>query len=207
LLASFGQYYGGHKAFLAGGVFTKFQNGLMYLTENYLIFIRRDKDVSKIWEIIIPLNAVMIENWHIEEVGRRQEVTGLGSSMGTSTGNFGYGSGTIHDSGKAHHLVVPYKDENGIPQAPRFGVSSFRGKAIREWASRLYDQVVKFRNENIIPSENVGLDHEMQLTTATSKDKKVQSNDDDPIKLLKARFAKGEISKEQYEEMRKMIES
>jgi uncharacterized membrane protein len=32
-------------------------------------------------------------------------------------------------------------------------------------------------------------------------------NIDDPLKVLKIRFAKGEIAKEQYEEMRKMLES
>ncbi len=58
-----------------------------------------------------------------------------------------------------------------------------------------------------MPSENVRLNHEVQLNTATSEDKKVQANDNDPIKVLKIRFAKGEICKEQYEEMRKMIES
>ncbi len=48
---------------------------------------------------------------------------------------------------------------------------------------------------------------DVRLTTATGKDKKVQANIDDLIKVLKVRFAKGEIRKEQYEEMRKMIES
>ncbi len=32
-------------------------------------------------------------------------------------------------------------------------------------------------------------------------------NIDDPLKVLKIRFAKGEIAKEQYEEMQKMLES
>ena len=31
-------------------------------------------------------------------------------------------------------------------------------------------------------------------------------NIDDPLKILKIRFAKGEITKEQYEDMRKMLE-
>jgi uncharacterized membrane protein len=37
----------------------------------------------------------------------------------------------------------------------------------------------------------------------------IQTDDDkdDPIAVLKLRFAKGEISKREYEEMRKMIES
>jgi len=39
--------------------------------------------------------------------------------------------------------VASQHDENGIPQEPRFGVSSFRGNAIKEWATKLYEQVVK----------------------------------------------------------------
>jgi hypothetical protein len=44
----------------------------------------------------------------------------------------GWRSCVVHDTGKAHHFVIPYVDENGIPQEPRFGVSSFRGKVITE---------------------------------------------------------------------------
>jgi hypothetical protein len=32
-------------------------------------------------------------------------------------GDIGIGSGMIYDSGKAHHIAIPYIDENGIPQA------------------------------------------------------------------------------------------
>ena len=38
-------------------------------------------------------------------------------------------------------------DENGIPQEPRFGISSFQGKAIKEWVSQFYDQVVHVKKE------------------------------------------------------------
>jgi putative membrane protein len=33
------------------------------------------------------------------------------------------------------------------------------------------------------------------------------TRDEDPLKVLKMRFAKGEITREEYEEMRKMLES
>jgi len=36
--------------------------------------------------------------------------------------------------------------------------------------------------------------------------KKSSSNNDDPLKILKIRFAKGEISKEEYDEMKSMLE-
>jgi len=38
------------------------------------------------------------------------------------------------------------------------------------------------------------------------KKKNSTSNDDDPLKILKIRFAKGEITKEEYDEMKSMLE-
>jgi hypothetical protein len=125
-----------------------------------------------------------VERWGIEEISRKQGVSG-------GAGDIGIGSGMLYDSGKAHHIAIPYIDENGIPQAPRFGISSFRGKAIREWAVKLYQQVVNEKRESA-----------KFLSKAVSS-----SNFDDPLKVLKLRFAKGEITKEQYEEMRKLLES
>jgi hypothetical protein len=37
--------------------------------------------------------------------------------------------------------------------------------------------------------------------------KKVVDNEEDPVRIIKRRLAKGEISKEEYEELRKAIES
>lgn len=185
------EYFGGHKAYLGGGALSKHQTGRLFLTEHYLIFSQEDKDPAKRWEIVIPLDSVIMRRWHIEEVARRQNISGGGTSMD----NFAFGGGTIHDSGTAHHLVVPYIDENGIPQEPRFGISSFRGKAIKEWAAKIYQQVVKEKNNT--PQVNVGTGSSSQHT---------QSNND-PIRVLKMRFAKGEISREEYEEMRKMLDS
>jgi uncharacterized membrane protein len=55
----------------------------------------------------------------------------------------------------------------------------------------LLDQIDKFKDEKVNPS----------IVRA------IATNIDDPLKVLKLRFAKGEITKEQYEEMRKMLES
>ncbi len=134
-----------------------------------------------------------MDKWRIEEEGRRQIISGAGVSMN----NVGVVGGTIHNSGKAHHIVVPYLDENGISQEPRFGVSSFGGKAIRELASKLYEQIVKETNtkSNQVPPSNMNLKSVTGSVPIT----------DDPISVLKLRFAKGEISKEEYEDMRKTL--
>jgi uncharacterized membrane protein len=39
----------------------------------------------------------------------------------------------------------------------------------------------------------------------TYKPAEINESDDDPIHILKVRFAKGEISKEEYEEVRKTL--
>ena len=54
----------------------------------------------------------------------------------------------LTSSGRAHNILVPYIDENGIPQAPRFGLSSYKGEAIRKLASELYQQVVNEKRES-----------------------------------------------------------
>jgi len=38
------------------------------------------------------------------------------------------------------------------------------------------------------------------------KEKKTSSSDDDPLIILKKRFAKGEITKEEYEDMKSVLE-
>jgi hypothetical protein len=108
--------------------FSDYQAGRMYLTEEYMIFTKGDKKPSKRWDIIIPLTKVVTERWNIEEKSRRKQISGGGSGID----NLVFGAGVIHESGKSHRLVVPYIDENGIPQEPRFGVSSIGGTDIRK---------------------------------------------------------------------------
>jgi hypothetical protein len=149
ILRGNGAYYGGHKAFLAGGIISEQQYGPMLLTDSHLIFEKQDKDPLKKWEIIIPLASVVVDRWRIEEVKRRSQITGGGGGIDIIDGgdsresDFALGGGFIHDSGKAHHIVIPYIDENGIPQEPRFGISSLGGKAIREWSAKIYERVVE----------------------------------------------------------------
>jgi len=178
----------GHKVHLAGGAFSDYESGKMYLTEEYLIFAKGNKDASKRWEIIIPLSSVLIEQWNIKGESRRKQITG----GGISSDNIAFGGGAVHETGQRHRLLVPYVDENGTIQQPVFGTSSYKGKEIRIWAEELYKQLVeeKQRSSKVV-DENIQTD----------------DNENDPIAVLKLRFAKGEISKKEYEEMRKMIES
>lgn len=177
-----GLYYGGHKAYLAGGMFNDFQGGNLTLTQNYLMFVCRK------FRIEIPLKSIIIEDWKVDEKTRRKTVSGGGLAFGL----FG-GYGTIKESGKGHDIVVPYIDENGIAQAPRFGVASLSGNAIREWAQAIYQQLVNVSKEN--------------KAQKTDSSEERHSESDEPLKLLKMRLAKGEITKEEFEDLRKIIDS
>ena len=92
--------------------------------------------------------------------------------------------------GKAHQVVIPYVDENGIPQEPRFGVSSFGGKKIRELSSKLYELVVQTKKTG-------------QKSQGISQRNMGPQYEGDPLNILKIRYAKGEISKDEYEQMKK----
>jgi len=185
---------GGHKAHLAGGLVNKFESGTMRLTKDYFVFIKTGVGWDKWhglhankeeWRISIPLKSIQIEKWHIDEKDRRE--TFVFGGIPTGVGIFGGGS--IDKSGKAHDIVIPYIDENGVPQEPRFGVASIMGKGIKKWAEELYQAVVNAQKDILKVS-----------------DKNSQTNektDEDPIKILKIRYAKGEITKEEFEQMKK----
>jgi len=95
----------------------------------------------------------------------------------------------MRDSGKIHHIIVPYIDENGILQEPRFGASSIGGKVIRELSAKLYELIVKAKKD-----------------TFPSIKQKENTKSEDPLQILKIRLVKGEITREEFEEMKKMLE-
>jgi hypothetical protein len=57
LYAKSAEYHGGHKAFLAGGIFAKHETGELLLTETHLIFTRKSNDPLKGIEIVIPFGG------------------------------------------------------------------------------------------------------------------------------------------------------
>jgi hypothetical protein len=135
LTANRAEYYGGHKAHLAGGTFSEYESGNLYLTDDYFIFAKGNKEVSKRWEITIPLSSVILEQWNVRGEPRRTQIIGGGGL----SGNIAMGGGVMPERGQRHRLLIPYVDENGIIQQPIFGVSSYGGKEIRKLAEKLYE--------------------------------------------------------------------
>ncbi len=70
LQADNGEYYGGHKLHLAGGKLGDFEYGKMYLTQDYFIFMTNNRYSHKTWETIIPINTIIMDQWHISEESR-----------------------------------------------------------------------------------------------------------------------------------------
>jgi uncharacterized membrane protein len=65
------------------------------------------------------------------------------------------------------------------------------GKAIKEWAMQLYQMVII---------------HERTISQPVVSEQIASESITDPLIVLKLRFAKGEINKQEYEEMKKLLE-
>ena len=170
-----GAYYGGHKSYLAGGTFGDHELGSMYLTSNYFIFKKNNKNLKNNLEIIIPIDSIDIDQWQIKEESRRKNV----NMASSGNDHFLFTSGTVNESGKRHRLVIPYTDENGISHSPVFGISSMGGKAIREWASALY-QIIS-NHEKISKEEEEEEERTLENKNNIKKENDLASN---PMTIL-----------------------
>ena len=138
-----------------------------------------------------------MNQWQIKEESRRKNV----NMVSSGSDYFLFTTGTVKESGKRHRLVISYIDENGIGHSPVFGISSMGGQAIKEWAPALYKTIANNTNIN----KEYG---EIQQKILENTTKKNNSYDvlPDPMTILKLRFAKGEINKQEFEETKKLLE-
>ena len=99
------------------------------------------------------------------------------------------------------YTVIEYTDALNEDQTLVF---EFGGK-LEEAQQMMYNEMLAVRQKS---SSTVKLreDNDAAAIT-TSAPTQVNTYDDDPLHILKIRFAKGEISRQEYEEMKKMLES
>jgi Short C-terminal domain len=153
------QYHGGHKDHILKGIVGKYnKSGQMYLTENYFIFAKDDKEVSKKWEIIVPLSSVVM-NWDLEETQRKK----YAEWEATKLNSFGFGSGFVYHDGNLTYLVVPHMDKNGLIQKPEFRLQS----SIKKWAPELYKMVVKAKENLAEDQKKENMLEDTMQTSAT----------------------------------------
>jgi len=125
------------------------------------------------WTINIPLNKI-IWNEVSQDTGEDFEYK---QEMSASA-YFATGLPVSSISRNITYLTIPYKDEKGVIQRPRF---TFRDEKILKKVSEFFfEKIAKIPNMN---------------------EKKVEKIED-PLKILKLRYAKGEITKKEYEEMK-----
>ena len=67
------------------------------MTEEFFIFAKWNEDASKRWEIIIPLDSVLIDQWSVKGESRRKQIVGGSTAV---TGNVAFGGGTIQEGGQ-----------------------------------------------------------------------------------------------------------
>ncbi len=169
-------YWGGHKEVQIKGFF-KMINGEAVLHQDSIEFVKQNGGMI----MNIPLKSIQFENFGIDN-----KVTGQ-AVQGASLFGFDFG-GTTQNITSAR-LIIPYIDHNGVLQKPEFefgGIIKKTGK----WAEEIYKILLPLQNN----SDSV-------------KNKIVENHDDDEvIRILKIRYAKGEISKEEFHEIKKDLE-
>ena len=193
------EYHGGHKAYPSGGTFSKHEKGQLSLNEKSLVFVKHKKDEEKRIDIIIPFSSIAIGGYGISEENTSGILGGGGVGIPVEDVNVMVG-GLFGYEGMANRLSVPYIDEYGVLQRPIFGIPSFGGKAIRKWSHELYRRVLeeKRKSSSNIPDNTATKNSFSSAETSKSKD--------DLIRILKLRLAKGEITKEEFIDLQRLIE-
>jgi hypothetical protein len=100
--------------------------------------------------------------------------------------------------------------EKSLEKSAEFGTKGF--DSVKESAKKGYDKAKQERNSENLKSQEKETNETSQNESEISNSSLTRDNPDDlksednSLKILKLRFAKGEISKEEYEKMRKLLE-
>jgi hypothetical protein len=91
-----------------------------------------------------------------------------------------YALGGLGMKDKQNIITIPHVDENGVKHESKFSVSK---KHREKFSKLLYERLSKLAKRTEISGKG----------------------EEDPLQILKIRYAKGEISKKEYEEMKKEL--
>lgn len=165
LFACGGEYYGGHMGFGT----RKYDQVTIGITKNFIVavktaFLKRNK-----WIMKIPIKKILVHEVRVgseEAEGRYDTISSI------------YATGGLGLKGKVNMITIPFIDNDGIKQTPKFSTKKFK-----DFSKIFYEQIKKIK--------------------PVTKEK---ADEDDSIKILKIRYAKGEVTKKQFREMRKDLE-
>jgi hypothetical protein len=151
LMEGKGEYHGGHKKYVP--VYSKGDTCNFYLTKDYFV---SSSIFGSAYQIRIPLDTVQLPELGVtqeESKGYKFSGKGVGGAIGLplSLVGFGHFGGIMREDGKRHVIVLPYIDENGILQEPRFTAYRVKDKpvdnATAEWAKVIYDRLVEIHKK------------------------------------------------------------
>ena len=128
----------------------------------------------------IPLKSIQFENFGIENKITGQSILG---------GKFGFVFAGNTQNITSARLLIPYIDRNGVLQKPEFEFGGIIKKTAK-WAEEIYTRILPLQDNK----------------TSSVKEKSKIQDLEDPIQILKIRYAKGEISNEEFYEIKKDLE-
>jgi len=143
---SFCQYWGGYRRQVEGGVRSPASMGMMYLFKNFFLFRADVVRKSNYWEILIPINSIITENWDPKKQEEKESTVGVRVFDEKGLGK--------------KRFAVPFIDDDGIKHEPVFsvignfspkravGVSSWwGGGGLTKWIQEFYDVILENKKQ------------------------------------------------------------
>lgn len=151
-------------------------------SNDYKVFLQRLNNPM----IRIPIDSIEVE-------GLKYETLVDVKQRGTTMESFIFGLGGGEKRTNYYVVQIPYKDSDGVNQIPKFFVKQKEGMELH---TTIYQKALIMKKET---------EAEKKVEIETRRE--TIEKDSEAIRILKLRLAKGEITKEQYEEMKAIVEN
>jgi len=174
-------YYGGHQRFPIEGMMAT-AKGKVVLYDDAIFFYKEAHLEKNTWIMKIPLSSIQLESFGVHDKVTGQFIDGVTF--------FGFDFSGQSKNKTEPRLIISHVDENNVLQKPEFTIVDkgfFKYDDTAKWGRLIYDAVTPLKK--------------------SSPKVQVQNDDDSPIEILKKRYARGELSKDEFENMKKDLET